>query len=62
MEIVHFLFGSFWIWLGFVVIVTIFIKGIYAFYNRILRHITIMKHGYLPGCDADGDFKKEDEK
>jgi len=30
--------------------------------NRPLRHWTIRKHGYPPQhCDADGDFKKEEE-
>lgn len=30
--------------------------------NRILRHWNIRKHGYPPPyCDADGDFKKNDE-
>lgn len=61
MEVISFLFGSFWVWLGFIIVLTIFIKGFYLFYNRIFRHIAIMKHGYPPGCDADGEFKKEED-
>lgn len=30
--------------------------------NRIMRHWNIRKHGYPPAhCDADGDFRKEEE-
>lgn len=31
--------------------------------NRIMRHWNIHKHGYPPAhCDADGDFKPEEDK
>lgn len=30
--------------------------------NRPLRHMNIRKHGWPPiHCDADGDFKEEDD-
>ena len=31
--------------------------------NRIMRHRNIRKHGWPPPhCDADGDFKPDEEK
>lgn len=60
-----YIFGNFWMWLGFVIIVGQILSFIFKVYNRGLRHRNIMKHGYPPAnCDADGDFpqiKKEDD-
>jgi hypothetical protein len=58
MEVLQFIFSSFWIWLGCCVFLSMIIKGIFYFYNRMLRHIAIMKHGYPEGCNADGKFNK----
>jgi hypothetical protein len=64
MEALKFIFSSFWIWLGFMVLITtsliIIIKFLYVLifnmYQRTLRHFVMLKHGYPPKCDADGDL------
>jgi len=57
MEIVKFIFSNFWIWLGFMIILSGIGTFIFRVYNRALRHRNIMKHGYPPKhCNADGDF------
>jgi len=64
MEIVKLIFSNFWIWLGFVIILSGIATFTFRIYNRALRHRNIMKHGYPPQhCDADGDFTevKEDD-
>lgn len=37
---------------------------VFRIWNRFMRHLNIRKHGWPPPhCDADGDFKpEEDEK
>ena len=63
-EFLKYVFGSFWMWLGFVIIVGMILNFIFKVYNRTLRQRNIMKHGYPPAhCDADGNFpqiKNED--
>ena len=63
-EFLKYVFGSFWMWLGFVIIVGMVLNFIFRSFNRTLRHRSIMKHGYPPEhCNADGDFlqiKEED--
>jgi hypothetical protein len=62
MEIVKFIFSNFWIWLGFVIILSEIGTFIFRVYNRALRHRSIMKHGYPPEhCDADGDFPEVED-
>lgn len=62
MEIVKFIFSNFWIWLGFVIILSGIGTFIFRVYNRALRHRNIMKHGYPPEhCDADGDFPEVED-
>ena len=62
MEILQFIFSNFWIWLGFVIILSIPLTFIFRVYNRTLRHRNIMKNGYPPEhCDADGDFPQLEE-
>ena len=35
---------------------------IFKIWNRFMRHLNIRKHGWPPPhCDADGDFKPEEE-
>jgi putative Mn2+ efflux pump MntP len=66
MKTFEFIFGNFWHWLGFVILIVLIGKYIYVFvyntYQRTLRHFTIMKYGYPPNCDADGDFNKLEEE
>jgi hypothetical protein len=61
MEILEFIFSSFWTWLGCMIILYVPFDFIFKMYNRTLRHWNIRKHGYPPShCDADGDFQKID--
>jgi len=56
-EFLKYVFGGFWMWLGFVIVVGMILNFIFRLYNRALRHRSLMKHGYPPEhCDADGDF------
>jgi len=62
MEIIKLIFSNFWIWIGFVLILSGVGTFIFRVYNRALRHRNIMKHGYPPEhCDADGDFPEEEK-
>jgi len=59
--------GGLFRFLGYWLMVFIFINSpirlIEFLVNRPLRHWTIRKHGYPPAhCDADGDFKTEDDE
>lgn len=63
MEIIKFIFSNFWIWLGFVLILSGIGDFILKMYNQTLRHINIKKHGYPPEhCDADGDLETSEEE
>ena len=63
MELLKFIFSSFWIWLGFTIIFGTVLNFILSFYNRTWRHFNIRKHGYPPAhCDGDGDFKPVEKK
>lgn len=57
MEIIKFIFSSFWVFVGFVIILSIVLNSILFIWNRFFRHFNIRKHGYPPShCDADGDL------
>jgi len=64
-EFLKYVFSSFWMWLGFVIVFGMILNFLFKLYNRSLRHRNIMKYGYPPEhCDADGEFpqiKEEDE-
>lgn len=58
--------GGFWKFIGYWIIITVIISipaNLIRFaINRPLRHWNIRKHGYPPPhCDADGDFKQEED-
>jgi hypothetical protein len=65
MKLFEFIFSNFWHWLGFTILFLAAGKLIYGLvyniYQRTLRHFTLMKHGYPPNCDADGDFHSPEE-
>jgi hypothetical protein len=48
MEIIKFILSDFWIFIGFLIIFSAIGKFIYMLYHRMLKHISIMKHGYPP--------------
>ena len=66
MKTFEFIFGNFWHWLGFMI--KIFFIGkylyiiIYNFYQRTLRHFIMLKYGYPPHCDADGNIYDLDDE
>ena len=63
MEILQFVFQSFWHFVGFLFLLASFGNAILAIWTRLLRYWTIRKHGYPPShCDADGDFKQKEDK
>jgi len=63
MIVIKFIFSSFWIWLGFVLILSGIGTFVLKFYNRTLRRMNIKQHGYPPAhCDADGDFPEIEEE
>lgn len=64
--IIESLSHGFWYFIGYLIMISIILgipaKVILFAINRPLRHWTIMKYGYPPNhCDADGDFKKEED-
>jgi len=62
MEFIKFMFSDFFIFLGMLIILSSIGSGVLFMWNRMYRHWNIRKHGYPPPhCDADGDFKKEED-
>jgi len=64
-EIIYFIFSSFWIFIGFLILLGGIANFIYELYSRTLRHYSLMKWGYPNNtCDADGNLetKKENEE
>lgn len=52
MEILQFVFQSFWHFVGFLFLLASFGNAILAIWTRLLRYWTIRKHGYPPShCD-----------
>lgn len=59
-EIIQFMFSSFWIFVGFMMILGMILAFIFSIWNMFWRHNNIRKHGYPPEhCDADGELKEE---
>ena len=56
MEVLQFIFSSFWIWLGAMILIGVPLKFIYKSWTSLLRHLAIRKHGYPSNCDANGEF------
>lgn len=62
MEILQFIFSSFWHFAGTCVILSGAANFIFAMWKRFLRHLDIKKNGWPPDhCDADGDFIIEEQ-
>lgn len=59
---IELMFSEFWNFIGGLIIIMLILQFIGAVFNRFFRHWNIRKHGYPPHhCDADGDFKKDDD-
>ncbi len=62
MQVLEFVFGSFWRFIGSMMLLSLTYKFIIILWYRFLRYWEIRKHGYPPAhCDADSDSKKEIE-
>lgn len=62
MEFLQFTFQSFWHFIGTAILLGGVLNFIFVMWNRFWRHWNIRKHGWPPvHCDADGDFKTEEE-
>ena len=62
MGLIKFIFGSFWTFIGALILVSIPFKFVYSIVHKLIRARTIRRVGYPPiYCDGDGDFKKEEE-
>ena len=62
LEILEFVLGGFWRFIGFVIIFYIaaylFVNGILNAWVRFTRMMMVRKHGWPPShLDADGDWK-----
>lgn len=63
MDFLNFMFDGFWRFIGCMLLLGGISNMIMFIWNRFWRHFNIRKHGYPPEhCDADGDFKVEDEE
>lgn len=63
MEILRFIFSSFWVWLGFTILVYLPLDAIRLIIVRLIRRSIVSKHGWPPAhIDADGDWKPEQTK
>ena len=61
LEFFKFILSSFWVFLGFVIIMGLPLNILFRCWNRYWRHKNILKHGYPIGTDADGDFPETDK-
>lgn len=63
MIFIRFLFSSFWIFIGFIVILTIVLQAIIIIISRIIRRSILIKCGWPPAhVDSDGDAIKQETK
>jgi hypothetical protein len=63
MELIKLILSDFWYFIAFLIIFGMIITFIYKIFNRILRHYSLMKHGYPPEhCDADGELPEMSEE
>lgn len=60
MNILQFMFSSFWIWLGMMLLISIPAQAVVSIISRLIRRSMVLKQGWPPNhLDADGDIKKE---
>nr|DAV64787.1 MAG TPA: hypothetical protein [Caudoviricetes sp.] len=56
MELLKFIFSSGWHFIGCLILINVTLRFLLIVWNRLLRHLNILKNGYPPiHCDADGD-------
>jgi hypothetical protein len=59
-DILHFIFSSFWVFIGFWILVSIPFTFVFKIIHVIIRRSNIKNKGWPPEhLDADGDFRKE---
>lgn len=58
MDIIRFVFSSFWVFIGSLLLIELPLKFFLNAIRMIVRQRNISKHGWPPEhLDADGDFK-----
>ena len=63
MDFLRFIFSSFWIWIGFVILIGVPIDAIVKVIRRLIRRSMIVRQGWPPEhLDADGDWQPEPKK
>ena len=63
MTFIKFIFSSFWIWLGALIMLGVIVDAPIKIASRLTRRSMVIKKGWPPAhLDADGDWKKEPEK
>ena len=62
-DFLNFTLDGFWHFVGVLMLLGGIGRWVYSLYTRLLRHFSIMKHGYPPEhCDGDGEFKRSETK
>ncbi len=62
LSILEFIFSSFWVWLGSLLLLEILLKYVFLCWNRFLRHLNVRRAGWPPDhLDADGDWEPEQQ-
>lgn len=62
MEILNFIFGNIWHFLGFLLILIATLHFVTNTINMFLRYFTLRRHGYPPThCNVDGDLAFTEE-
>lgn len=61
-EVFKLALSGFWAFWGVLIILALLCNFILQIIHKIIRAITISKHGYPPPhCDGDGDFKETEK-
>ncbi len=62
MEYLEFVFSSFWVFIGSLILISVILQFPFNMWNRFLRNLNIKRQGWPPPhLDADGDFRKKKE-
>ena len=63
MDFLRFIFSSFWVWIGFVILIGVPIDAIVKIISRLIRRSIIVTQGWPPAhLDADGDWRPDPKK
>ena len=63
LEVLRFVYSSFWIWLGTVFMLAMFLNAVTFCWSRLLRYLSVVRAGWPPShLDADGDWRVENNE